>query len=754
MRWLQGSRAQPLRPLEQLEPAAPEQPFDWIATGDDPQFLVCKGRLLPGWYMLEIGLKHPWTQASSQLYLDTGDGFDEAHCMPLSSPGGKIAKRLFQVPRRLRNLRFDPLDRPGPFSILHFRIAWLPPFFAQDRLLRRLIRHRYRTLAPSASALRQQLKQKAQQVHQHWLTVALDEYAQTFPSHHHPSRQAPQSYRNWLAQAEPRQPAPAQVQRLLAKLHCQPLISILLPTFNTAPDWLSACINSVRAQTYPDWQLCIADDGSTRTETKALLTRLSDADARIEVHFCARNHGIAAASNQALAAARGELTGFLDHDDCLAPHALYQVARAFSRHPNAYLFYSDEDKIDQTGERFEPHFKPDWNPDLALAQNYVNHLAVYRTRLLRKLGGLRSEVNGSQDHDLLLRAWRQIADPAAIVHIPRILYHWRAIEGSTATDPRHKPETSVAGLSSLRAHLATTHPEASAEPGPFPNSYRVRWALPPRRPLVSVLLPTRDRLDLLAPCVDAVLERTDYPALEMLIIDNDSRCQATLGYLEEVQQHPRVRVLDWPHPFNFSAIVNAAAAEASGELLLLLNNDVTPINADWLSELVSQALRPEIGCVGAKLLFPDERVQHAGVILGIGGVAGHAHKFFHRAEHGYFGRLQLTQNLSAVTAACLLVRRELFMQVGGFDAEHLPVSFNDVDFCLRVRDAGYRNLWTPYAELYHHESASRGADDSPAKQARFGAELAWMQRRWGRRLRLDPAYNPNLTLQHEDFSLR
>lgn len=744
----------PLEQIEQIEPLQFERQFDWNATGDDPQFLVRNGRLWRGWYMLEVALEHPGAQASSGLYLDTGHGFDEAASVRLPVTSSRIAKRLFHVSQRLRTLRFDPLDRPGPFSISHFRIAWLAPFFAHDRLLQRLLRHRYRAQAQSASALRKRLKQEARAQGMPWWTLALEQYGQTFPKHYQPSPQVPRLYLDWLAEAELRQPSAEQVQHRIRKLRCQPLISILLPTFNTPPEWLRACVDSVRHQTYPHWQLCIADDGSTRAETWQLLQALAAADRRIELQRCEKNRGIAAASNQALAAARGELTAFLDHDDCLAPNALYHVARALSRHPTADLFYSDEDKIDHAGERFDPHFKPDWSPDLALAQNYVNHLAVYRTSLLRALGGLRQGLDGSQDHDLLLRAWRQIADPAAVVHIPRILYHWRAGDGSTAADPAHKPHTGSAGLKAVRGYLAAAHPDACAEPGPLPNSFRVRWPLPATPPLVSVLIPTRDRLDLLQPCLEAILEHTDYRAVEILIIDNGSRCQATRKYLQDIEQDPRVRVLHWPDRFNFSAIINNAAAQASGELLLLLNNDTVAINADWLSELVSQALRPAIGCVGAKLMFPDDRVQHGGIILGIGGVAGHAHKYFDRHAHGYFGRLQLVHNLSAVTAACLMVRRELFAQVGGFDAEHLPVSFNDVDFCLRVRDAGYRNLWTPYAQLYHRESASRGADDSPAKQARFNQELDWMQRRWGRRLRLDPAYNRNLTLQHEDFSLR
>ena len=747
---------QHLRPLEQIEPSSScELPLTWTATGDDPQFLVRGGRLLPGWYMLEVVLRLRQPLGSTRLYLDQGGGFDEASSVALTVASEKMSKRLFRVRRRLRHLRFDPLDRPGAFSVIHFRIIWLPPFFAQDRLLRRLARHRYAGHALSPRTLRRRLREQAAAHGKPWLALALEQYETTFARHWRPNHALPKVYRDWLAQVEHKEPTPVQVRRLTAKLRRQPLISILLPTYNTPPLLLRACIDSVRAQSYWNWQLCIADDGSTRAESRALLATLAAQDARIELREHARNLGIAGATNQALAMADGELCALLDHDDCLAPNALYHVARALSRYPQASLFYSDEDKLDAQGERYEPHFKPDWNPDLLLAQNYVNHLVAYRTDLLRALGGLGSGIDGSQDHDLLLRAWRHLGDPAAIVHIPRILYHWRACDGSTAADPDYKPESRTAGLKVLRAHLAATAADASVEPGRIANSYRVRWPIPSPPPLVSVLLPTRDHVDLLAPCVEALLEDSAYQTIELLIVDNASQCRATLEFLQRLEQREaRVRVLRWPGPFNFSAIVNAAAGEACGELLLLLNNDVRPLHREWLSELVSQALRPEIGGVGAKLYFPDGRVQHGGVILGIGGVAGHAHKHLDRGEAGYFGRLQLVQNLSAVTGACLMVRRELFDAVGGFDAEQLPVSFNDVDFCLRLRAAGYRNLWTPYAELCHQESASRGADDAPHQQIRAAREQALMRRRWGRRLRLDPAYNPNLSLEHEDFSLR
>lgn len=301
----------------------------------------------------------------------------------------------------------------------------------------------------------------------------------------------------------------------------------------------------------------------------------------------------------------------------------------------------------------------------------------------------------------------------------------------------------------------TVRPGAQAVPGLLPGSVRVRWPIPEPAPLVSLLVPTRDGVAILRPCVDAILERTDYGHFELLILDNGSTCPETLGYMDEVEQRDtRVRVLRWNHPFNYSAINNFGARHARGEIIGLVNNDIEPIDAHWLTEMVAQACRPEIGCVGAKLYYPNDTVQHGGVILGLGSIAGHGHRFFQRDEAGFQGRLKVTQNLSAVTAACLLLRRSVFEEVGGLNESDLAVAYNDVDLCLKVREAGYRNLWTPHAELYHHESVSRGADDTPKKRARWLAECDYMRRTWGPHLDHDPAYNPNLTLVHEDFSLR
>ncbi|MFC6634839.1 glycosyltransferase family 2 protein [Microbulbifer taiwanensis] len=527
----------------------------------------------------------------------------------------------------------------------------------------------------------------------------------------------------------------------------------MLPTYNTDVLLLRACIESVLAQTYPRWQLCIGDDASTDSRVRECLQEFRAQDERIQVVFREENGHITAASNSALALAKGEYIALLDHDDTLAPHALQRVAEAIAENPQAQLFYSDEDKIDEQGERFDPHFKPGWNPDLLLSQNYICHLTVLKAALVKQVGGFRLGVEGSQDHDLLLRCMPHLK-AGNVVHIPEVLYHWRAISGSTAQQGCAKNYAATAGVRAVADYLESEGLQATAEPGTAPNSYRVRWVIPQHAPLVSLLVPTRDGIDILKPCVEAILSRTDYPNFELLILDNQTRCEATLRFLEEVSaSDARVSVHRWDRPFNYSAINNFGAGLAKGEIIGLVNNDIEPINGDWLTEMVGQALRPEIGCVGAKLYYPNDTIQHGGVILGIGGVAGHSHKYLSRNEYGYFSRLHLVQNLSAVTAACLLLRKSVFEEVGGLDEENLVVAFNDVDLCLKVREAGYRNLWTPYAELYHHESVSRGADNTMAKRKRAQREAEHMRSRWGAQLDTDPAYNPNLTLVHEDFSL-
>jgi GT2 family glycosyltransferase len=536
-----------------------------------------------------------------------------------------------------------------------------------------------------------------------------------------------------------------------------PLISVLMPVFNPPERWLRRAIDSVLEQTYARWELCIADDASTAPHVRRILEKYASADARIKVVYRPVNGHISTASNSALGLATGEFTALLDHDDELSPHALAEVARALATHPDARVLYSDEDKIDTRGRRYDPYFKPDWNPDLLRSQNYFCHLSVYQTSLLREIGGFRIGYEGSQDWDLALRAVERVRDDQ-IVHIPRVLYHWRAIPGSTALSQSQKSYHLEAARKALQDHVTRTGIAATVAPVKG-GHWRIQHHLPPLAPRVSIIIPTRNHLGILKPCISAILERTTYPDYEILIVDNGSDEPAALEYLHQLKRDPRIKIIRDDGPFNFSALNNRAVAHASGTLLAFVNNDVEPITPDWLGEMVSLALRPGTGAVGAMLYYPDDRVQHAGVVLGIAGpqrvngIAGHAFKKFPRGHGGCMNRMRLLQNYSAVTAACLVVRRSVFEQVGGFDEHNLAIAFNDVDFCLRVLKTGLRNVWTPFAELYHHESASRGPEDSPEKQARAAREAAYMRRIWGPLLDRDPAYNPNLTLVHEDFSL-
>jgi GT2 family glycosyltransferase len=475
-------------------------------------------------------------------------------------------------------------------------------------------------------------------------------------------------------------------------------------------------------------------------------------DARVKVAFRNSNGHISAASNSALELATGEFMALLDHDDELPPHALYMVAVEMNRHPDADIIYSDEDKIDEQGRRFQALFKPDWNPDLFFSQNYISHLGVYRTSLVNRIGGFRTGYEGSQDYDLCLRCVAK-TDASRIRHIPFILYHWRAIAGSTAVSTHQKSYAEQAAVRALSDYFQTIDPAISVKPGKWHTTYVVTYPLPKPPPLVSLIIPTRDGYPVLKRCVESILRKTDYPNYELIIVDNQSTQTETLDYLKSLERQGIARVLRYDAPFNYSAINNFAVREARGEVVGLLNNDLEVISKGWLAEMVRHAIRPEIGAVGAKLYYPNGRIQHAGVVVGIGAAAGHVHHGYFRDQPGYWGRLILTHELSAVTAACLVVRKALYEQVGGLDEEHLAIAYNDIDFCLKLREEGYRNIWTPFAELRHHESWSRGYEDTSEKRDRFNAELSQLQTRWGSRLLVDPHYNPNLTLHYLDFTL-
>lgn len=542
----------------------------------------------------------------------------------------------------------------------------------------------------------------------------------------------------------------AQLRARAEALPVRPLISVLMPTYNANPVWLDEAIESVRAQIYPHWELCIADDASPDEAARAHLRQWAERDARIRITFRESNGHISHASNSALELVQGEWVALMDHDDLLAEDALLHVAEVLARKPQTRLIYSDEDKLDAAGGRADPYFKPDWNVDLLHSQNYFSHLGVYHAELMRQVGGFRPGFEGSQDYDLVLRCIEQVrADQ--IHHIPRVLYHWRVHPQSTASSMEAKPYAQLAGERALNEHLARTGVKGQVEYIGY--GYRVRYALPEKQPLVSLIIPTRNALGLVRQCVNSILARTTYDNYEIIIVDNGSDEPEALQYFDSLAKQPGFMVIRDDGPFNYSALNNRAVAAANGSLIGLVNNDIEVISPDWLSEMVSIALQPEVGAVGARLWYPDKTLQHGGVVLGLGGVGSHSHKGLSEGQTGYFGRAALIQSFSAVTAACLLVSKANFRLVGGLNEEHLKVAFNDVDFCLRLLEKGKRNIWTPYAELFHHESATRGSDMTPARRQHFANEVQYMLDRWGPLLQADPAYNPNLTLQAENFEL-
>ena len=537
----------------------------------------------------------------------------------------------------------------------------------------------------------------------------------------------------------------------VTKLSQKPLISVVMPTYNADPAWLREAIESVRSQLYQNWELCIADDASTSEAALTVLKEYQALDPRIKVEFRAENGHISKATNSAIALAVGDWVALLDHDDVLTEHALAWVAITLEQHPQAKLVYSDEDKLNDNGERFDPYFKCEWNRALFYSHNMITHLGVYRRDLLNTIGGFRHEFVGAQDYDLALRCIEHM-DDSQIVHIPRILYHWRVHGGSTSNgDLSAKPYAMFAGERALNEHFQRMGiPARSQFVG---HGYRAHYALPENPPLVSIVVPTRNKHELVQLCVDSIWAKTHYPKFEIVLVDNGSDDPEALACFTRLAEAGKIRLLRYDKPFNYSAINNFGVSQAAGEVICLLNNDIEVISPDWLNEMVAIALQPKTGAVGAKLLFPDETVQHAGVICGTGGWAGHAHKSFPAMSHGYSGRATLINEFSAVTGACLVVTKAKFDAVGGLDAEQLKVACNDVDFCLKLRANGLHNIFTPYALLYHHESATRGYEDNPEKVARFKSEVAIMHARWGKAMTDDPCYSPNLSLSHEDFSL-
>ncbi|MEB8144321.1 glycosyltransferase family 2 protein [Enterococcus faecalis] len=559
------------------------------------------------------------------------------------------------------------------------------------------------------------------------------------------------SYPNWLARNEVLD-IEAMTQEI-ATFHYQPKISIAMPVYNVEEKWLRLCIDSILNQVYTNWELCMADDASTDPNVKKILTEYQQLDERIRVVFREQNGHISEATNSALAIATGEFVALLDNDDELAINAFYEVVKVLNENPELDLIYSDEDKIDMDGNRSDPAFKPDWSPDLLLGTNYISHLGVYRRSILEEIGGFRKGYEGSQDYDLVLR-FTEKTTKERIKHIPKVLYYWRMLPTSTAVDQGSKGYAFEAGLRAVQDALVRRGINGHATHGAANGLYDVYYDIESEK-LVSIIIPTKNGYKDVQRCVSSIIEKTTYQNYEIIMADNGSTDPKMHElYAEFEQQLPgRFFVESIDIPFNFSTINNRAAKKAHGEYLLFLNNDTEVITENWVTLMVSFAQQERIGCVGAKLLYPNNTVQHAGVILGLGGVAGHGHYGYPHGDLGYFGRLAINVNYSAVTAACLLMKKADFDAVGGFE-EAFTVAFNDVDLCLKVQALGRDNVWLHEAELYHFESQTRGYDDKGKKKKRFEQEKVMMEEKWGPLIENDPFYNPNLTRDIPNFSLR
>jgi len=560
-----------------------------------------------------------------------------------------------------------------------------------------------------------------------------------------------EKYRLWIEKNEADTHSLLNQQNLSKKFKFRPTVSIITPVFNPDKKVFIKIIESVINQTYDNWELCLAD-GSSESYIKDIVEAYKKEDKRIKVKYLKENYGIAKNSNEALSLATGDFVALLDHDDILAPFALFEVANVINGNPDVEFIYSDRDKISDDGKRFDPFFKPDWSPDYLLAQNYLCHLNVIRKTLIDNIGGFREGYDGSQDYDLVLRV-TELTDK--IIHIPKILYHWRMTAQSAAIGAEAKPYAYEAAKRALSDAMNRRGIEAVKINGSVRGMYRIKY--PIREPKkVSIIIPTKDKVNVFKKCIDSIIAKTSYGDYEILLVDNQSEESKTFEYYEKIKDNDKIRVIIYDKPFNYSAINNYAASQCDDSFLLFLNNDVEVISPKWIEAMIEFAQRKDVGVVGAKLFYPNNTIQHAGVILGIGGVAGHLHKYFPRDSFGAGDGMRLitVQNFSAVTGACMMIRREVFEEVGGFD-EGFSHTFNDVDLCMKIRQRGYLIIWTPYAELYHHESKSRGYEDTPGKQMRFKREIELFRQKWGHLLEKgDPYYNPNLTLDKEDFSIK
>jgi len=683
------------------------------------------------------------TPPIAQIYVDCGKGFDERDSTHFAFSADGRATILLVNPASLRRIRFDPDERPGLLTPPRITVTPLPDLPAIEDAVRRdapadIDMDRLLGLL-RATVTRDETQP---QLPSHALALGFDLARAINFSH---------DYRHWLARNG--SPRPADYDRMAAMaadFPIRPRFSFVIPTYNTPPRLLAECLDSLLAQNWADFEVCVADDKSPDPQVVRILADYAARDARVRFVVRPFNGHISAASNSALKLATGDFIVLVDHDDLLPDYALFVLAYYINRHPQADIFYSDEDKVTVDGHRVQPYFKSDFNRFLMYGHNMVSHLGVYRRSLVERVGGFRLGLEGSQDYDLTLRCL-EAAGPDSIVHIPHILYHWRIIPGSTAMSVDQKGYAVVAAQHAINGHFERTGLPLRSVEGFAAGCASVKPTRTFETP-VSIIIPTRNGLDLLKPCLDAIFTH-DTTGTELLIVDNGSDDPATLAWFEEVTERHGVRVLTDPGNFNFSRINNLAAEAATGKILCFLNNDTEIVSGDWLNRARTFLSLPEIGAVGARLLFPDGTLQHFGIALGMGThrVAGIPHLGLDGHLPGYLGKARLLQEVSAITAACLFVRRADFLAVGGFE-EELRVAYNDVDLCLKIGAKGLKILVDPDITLIHKESRTRGSDKHGERAQRLDEEAAWMRRRWAKVLDHDPHYSPNIDLARIDFA--
>lgn len=555
-------------------------------------------------------------------------------------------------------------------------------------------------------------------------------------------------YQIWINKNEPNEEELEKQKDI--KFEINPKISIIIPMYNTPEKFFKELVDGLIEQTYPNWELCLADGSPEKNEK---LEKIYKKDERIKYKFIGENKGISGNTNAALELATGDFIALLDHDDLLPKFSLYEIVKCINKNPDVDFIYTDEDKFEELGgKRYDPYFKSDFAPDTLRANNFICHFSVFKKELMEELGGFRSEFDGAQDYDIILRMSEKAKK---IIHIPKVLYHWRVHALSTAkSGGTAKPYAYEAGIKAVQAHIDRIGLKGEVVSGNTLGTYKVNYEIK-GNPKVSIVIPNKDYASTLKVCLKSIKKLTTYENYEIIVVENNSEEQKTFDYYDEIDGKDKIKVVKYPKKgFNYSKIINYGVANSDGEYIIQLNNDTELITPNWIEEMLGFAQREDVGGVGAELFYPDKSIQHAGIIIGIGGVAGHVFRNIPHGMHGYFSKDAMIQNMSAVTAACIMASRKMYETVGNMD-EKFEVAFNDVDFCLKIREQGKLIVYNPYVQFIHYESKSRGFEDTLEKQKRFKGEVERFQKKWEKILKDgDPYYNINLRLDNDQCAIK